>query len=250
MNLNKIEEYIITLFETTDNEMFYKESGINFDSKKEIKRIGYSTNLTLEVIEKAKEDGVDLIITHHDAWDFMYGLKDACLKKLEDYGISHYFNHLPLDDCSFGTNDSLTERLGLNTIERTHLEDGFYCGRVGEFKEEVSFKELVQRLEKILGEPVKAWKFNDRSIKRVGIVCGGGGLTPHVNEALEKNCDVYITGEKLLYTIQFAKFKKLNLIIGSHTFTELFGVENLVNKIKDKYSKLEIIKIEEERIYK
>lgn len=164
------------------------------------------------------------------------------------YNISHYFNHLPLDDCSFGTNDTLLEKLGLHIIERTHEEDGFYCGRIAEFREGVEFSVFVEKIEHLLDEPVRAWEFNDRTIKRVGLVCGGGGLTPDVKIAVEKNCDVYITGEKILYTIEYAKFKKLNLIIGSHTFTELFGIESLAQKVKKGFKDIEIIRLQEEHL--
>lgn len=39
--------------------------------------------------------------------------RDACIEKLAEYGISHYYNHLPLDDCDFGTNDSVLNKLDL-----------------------------------------------------------------------------------------------------------------------------------------
>ncbi|MBI9014687.1 MAG: Nif3-like dinuclear metal center hexameric protein [Clostridiales bacterium] len=211
MKLNKITDYILTLFDTTDNKEFHNESGVTFDSKKDIKRIGYCTNLTLHTIEEAKDRNIDLLITHHDAWDFVYGLKEACNEKLKEYQIAHYYNHLPLDDCEFGTNNSLVSKLGLKIIEKSHLEDGFYCGRIAEFENEISMKELVNRLEILLEEPVRAWQFNDKNIKRVGIVCGGGGLSPDVKEAIDKSCDVYITGEKVLYTIEYAEFKKIEL---------------------------------------
>jgi len=95
MELNKIEKYIISLFDTTENEHFYEESGITVESKKDIKKIGYCTNLTLKTIEEAKKNDVDLMITHHDAWEFMFRLKEACTEKLKDYQIAHYYVHLP-----------------------------------------------------------------------------------------------------------------------------------------------------------
>jgi len=248
MKLNKITDYILTLFDTTDNKEFHNESGVTVESINEIKKIGYCTNLTLQTIEEAKENNVDFLITHHDAWDFMYGLKEACNEKLQAYQIAHYYNHLPLDDCEFGTNNSLVNSLGLKVIEKSHLEDGFYCGRIAEFENEISMKELVKRLEKLLEEPVRAWQFNDRNIKRVGIVCGGGGYSTDVKVAVDKACDVYITGEKVLYTIEYAEFKKMNLIIGSHTFTELFGVESLAKKISQQFGDIEIIKIQEKHL--
>lgn len=248
MRLIELEEYIISLFDTSDNECFKEESGVTLRGTEDIKRIGYCTNLTLDTVEEARKNNVDLMITHHDAWDFIYGLKDACKEKLLEYNISHYFNHLPLDDCDFGTNNSLIKKLGLKIIEKSHEEDDFYCGRIAEFNEGITFGELVQRLEAILEEPVKAWKFNDRKIKRVGLVCGGGGLTTDVKEAVDKNCDVYITGEKTLYTVEYAQFSGINLIIGSHTFTEIFGVESLAKKIKNKYEDIEIIRLKEEHL--
>jgi len=248
MRLTEIEGFIVSLFESKDNEHFQEESGVTVRGKEVVRRIGYCTNLSLDTIEEGRKNKVDLIITHHDAWDLIFGLKDACRKKLMEYNMSHYFNHLPLDDCDFGTNNSLIEKLGLNIVEKTHKENGFFCGRIAEFKEEIEFEDLIKRLEVVLEEPVKGWKFKDGGVKRIGLVCGGGGLTPDVREAFEKNCDVYITGEKILYTIEYAKFVGMSLIIGSHTFTELFGVESLARKIADKYKDIEIIRLVEEHL--
>lgn len=248
MELREIEQYILSLFNTKDNEHFYEESGITVRGTEEVKKIGYCTNLTIDTIEEARKNDVDLIITHHDAWEFIYGLKEACKEKLLKYNISHYFNHLPLDDCDFGTNNSLIKKLGLEIIERTHEEDKFFCGRIAEFEKEITFNELVEKLENILEEPVQSWKFKDGRIKRVGLVCGGGGFTTDLREAVERNCDVYITGEKVLYTIEYAKFAGINLIVGSHTFTEVFGVESLAMKIKDKYKNIEVVRLKEEHL--
>ncbi len=248
MYLEELERYITNLFATSNNEHFDEESGFTVVPNKNIEKIGYCTNLTLDTVEEAKKNNVDLIITHHDAWEFMFGLKDACREKLRDYNISHYFNHLPLDDCDFGTNNSLLNELGLKIIEKNNKEKGFYCGRIAEFEEKITFDEFVQKLENLLQEPIDAWQFNNESIKRVGLVCGGGGLTTDVKLAVEKNCDVYITGEKILYTIEYAKFTQTNLIIGSHTFTEIFGVKSLVEKIKDEFTEVEIVRLKEEHL--
>ena len=64
-----------------------------------------------------------------------------------------------------------------------------------------------------------------------------------LEKQLRGNCDVYITGEKVLYTIEYAKLAGINLIVGSHTFTEVFGVESLAKKIKDKYKDIEIVRL-------
>jgi len=248
MNANQIVEVIRGYFNTTNNPKFNDESEMLHGEPGEITKIGYCTNLTLETIETAHNIGIDMMITHHDAWDFIYGLKEACIDKLKLYKMSHYYVHLPLDDSDFGTNDSLLKQLGLKQCERTHEFDGFYCGRVAEFDEPIPFAELVKKLEVVLEEPVRSWQFNDRLVKRVGLVCGGGGLTPEIQVAVDKACDVYITGERVLYTLEFAQFKELNLIIGSHTFTEIFGVASLVEKLSESIPGIQVEEIKERRL--
>lgn len=248
MRLADVEEFIESLFDTKSNDLFDRESGVTARGAEEIKRIGYCTNLTLDTVEEAVRNDVNLMVTHHDAWDSMFGLKEACRERLLEAGISHYFNHLPLDDCDFGTNNSLAERLGLRVVEKSHLEDGFHCGRLTEFGEAVTFECLVGRLESILEEPVQAWKSRRSPIRRVGLVCGGGGSTPDVREAFEKGCDAYITGERTLYTIEYARFVGMDLIIGSHTFTEVFGVESLAKIIEQGFRGTEIVRLTEDHL--
>ncbi len=247
-NLNEIIEYVHTLFRTKDLNEYQNECGITFDSKEPVKVIAYCTNITPETVEKAHDVGADLLITHHDAWDFIYDMKETCLHKLKDYGISHFFSHLPLDDAPFGTNSSLLKVIGANEISKHAVYDGFACGALGEFDQPIQFSEMINKLQSKMKEPVLAWKNHDRAIKKVYTVCGGGSNTEFVKEAIDLDADVYITGEKVLYTLQYAKDQKINLVIGSHTFTEVFGVMSLVDLIKKQFPKVDIFLIEEDHI--
>lgn len=92
------------------------------------------------------------------------------------------------------------------------------------------------------------WQNNKRLVKSVYVVCGAGFITDLMKEAVDLDADVYIRGEKILYTLQFAKQASLNLIIGSHTFIEIFGVESLPELIKQRFNNLTIIPIQEERL--
>lgn len=246
MEVSYIVEKIDNLFNVASMQIYSSESGITYNANKKVKKIGYCVNLTLDTIEEARIQGVEMMLTHHHAWDEIYGLKDACMEKLSEYGVSHYYNHLPLDDCDFGTNDSLLKKLNLESSKRTHQWEGLYFGRIAEYDESIEFSELVKTLENILAEPVKSWNFNNKKVKRVGLVCGNGGTTTCLKEAVENKCDVYITGECNLYTIQYAKFKGINLIIGSHTFTELFGIQSLALKLNENIKELEVVKLNEE----
>jgi dinuclear metal center YbgI/SA1388 family protein len=225
------------------------EYGFNNPVSKNITRVGYATNLSIEVAKRAAEKELHLLITHHDAWDFLFGLKEQCLKLLEEQGIAHFYMHLPLDFAEFGTCNSLLREIGASQIvQQTQYIDGKEIIGIGEFREAVTFEELVDLIEGRLGEKVGAWRNSDALIKRVGVITGAGNSTELLRQAKEAECDVYITGEKTLYSLQYAKFIGLNLIVGSHTFTEIFGVKSLAAKLKEEFEDIEVIYLEEEHL--
>ncbi len=242
--LKKIKEYIDGVFLTSGTAIYQDESGVLHDSKTNIKRLAYSVNLTLPIIEKAKEMKVDLIISHHQAWEELYGLKEACIDKLGEYKISHYYNHLALDDCEFGTNDSFLKLLDVNLIEKTNEWQGLKFGRIAEFKNEMVIYDLEKLLNSFLSKSVEVYKFNNKNIKRLGLICGNGAPTECMKEFYDKGCDLYITGEKSLSTVQYAEFRNSNLIICDHSAMEIFGVEELAKKVARKFD-LELIQIKE-----
>lgn len=214
-----------------------------------IQRIGYTTNLTPEVIRQAVSLGADLIVTHHDAWSFLYGMKEECHELLRKYGVHHFFVHLPLDYADFGTCPSLLRALGIDRIVQPsiHHEARSIPG-IGEFHVPLSLEELKHRMDLVLEEEVRMWKHSNKPIQRVGLVTGAGNSTFSMRDALEAGCDVYITGEKTLYTIQYAQYIGMNLIVGSHTFTEIFGVRSLISKIRELFPSIETIELKEAHV--
>ena len=249
MNHSEFQQTIYTLFGQDILDKFPDEWGLTTQGRESITRVGYATNLTPETAIAARDAGVELLITHHDAWPFIYGMKEACVRILQEANISHFFIHLPLDDADFGTNASLAERLGGRIVDRTHrCEEQFFCGRVVEFQPPISFSELVQRTENLLDEPVKHWQHHNRLISRLCIVTGGGTMTSEVKEAVDQHCDAYLTGEKTLYTVEYARLVGINLLVGSHTFTEIFGVAGLAQQLLQHHPSLTVLQIAEEHI--
>ncbi|WP_409299413.1 Nif3-like dinuclear metal center hexameric protein [Peribacillus sp. SCS-26] len=246
MNINEFKQTITSLFGNEMLEEFHDDYGFTHKASRPIYKAGYSTNLSLEVIEKAALKKADLIITHHDAWDFIYGLREECVKRLKDYGISHFWIHGPLDYADFGTCTSLMTRLGADSILKySSYENGDDPG-VAEFKDPVSFQALTERMRSALNEPVRAWKHHDRPVKRIGVLTGAGHSTDYIKFALDEGCDTYITGEATLYTVQYVQFAGINLLAGSHTFTEVFGVESLARRVRQLHPEIEIFELEEE----
>lgn len=248
MKTKDIIERLEKMFPTSGTEGFDSETGLTHDAGKAVSKIGYTTNLTPDVIEKAKAMGVDLILTHHDAWKFIYGIKEKCMEMLKAYGISHYYVHLPLDDADFGTNSALAERLGFKVTKKMNDCEGFKCGVLAEIEDGISLKVFVERAEKLMGEKVQTWQFNDRLIKRIHIICGAGFITTDMKEGVDEGVDLYMTGERILYTVEYAQLHEVNLVVGSHTFVELPGVESMVMKLVEQLNGIEACLIEERHI--
>lgn len=245
MNLEQFQKSIEKLFDKRLLESFDDDYGFTNKSNNAISRIGYSTNLSIEVIEQAANNNIDLLVTHHDAWDFIFGLREACVKKLKEYNISHFWIHGPLDYVEFGTATSLMNAIGMDEIVKFSIFDENEYPGIGEFSNPMEFSVLVERMEKQLNEPIRCWKNNNKLVKKVGVLTGAGNSTNHIKTAAEEGCDTYITGEATLYSIQYAQFAGINLVVGSHTFTEIFGVESLVKKIQDLNDGITIVRLEE-----
>lgn len=250
MELAQFRAYIEELFgqlliDFKENE----EYGYCNFSAASYKKIGYATNITPEVVSQAAEQQVDLILTHHDAWDFVYGMKEQCVELLEAHHIAHFYVHLPLDYAEFGTCNSLLRLLGVSTlIQQSQYVNGSSTIGIGELPAPLAFDNIVEIMRELLGENVYFLRNNDKPISRIGMITGAGNGTNQLKEAMTSNCDVYITGEKTLYTAQYAKFIGMNLIVGSHTFTEIFGVRSLAEMLRDRFEDIEIVQLYEEHI--
>jgi putative NIF3 family GTP cyclohydrolase 1 type 2 len=246
VNLRECTEAIRSMFNPAT--IVPGEFGVTGDWNTVINKIGYATNLTPETVALAAEYRVDLIVTHHDAWDFVFGMKEACLDMLTQSGIAHIFAHLPLDAAEFGTANALAHVLGAQVMGRCATYDGFQCGVLSSFEHPVEFFDFISHAESVCEEKVRFWRNNQQQVQRIGIVPGAGILTSYIKECVEHNCDLYLTGEKNLFTVQYAAQAGINLVVGSHTFTEVFGVEELVNRFVANHPEIKSVRLNESHI--
>jgi putative NIF3 family GTP cyclohydrolase 1 type 2 len=254
MTFPELVEQIRACFGPVRVEDHPTEFGFTDHSAGAIARVGYATNLDPLTVAAAVEADVDALLTHHDAWDFLFELRDQAYARLEETSISHVFVHLPLDAAPFGTSVTLGERIGLEMTASFAEEDGFLCGRAGSyptpvaFAEEdgflcgragsyptpVAFAEIVARLRRATGAGLRAWPFGPPNAQTVGITTGGGSLCNLLREAIDLGCDTYVTGESNVYLVQYARNRGVNLIVGTHTHTEFPGVERLSELLAEK----------------
>ena len=191
------------------------------------RKVGFATTLTPAIIRQAVDKDIDLLVTHHDAWEFMLEERLTSIELLAQHQISHIWCHTPLDVVNFGTAATLLTITGCKVIKTIAKGDG----RIGELPKPLPLSELIKLLDAQLSEsPCRVHDAN-RLVARIACVPGAGARTAYLAEALEHEIDLYLTGETSLYLLEYASFHNINVLIYSHNYTEIFGTQNLANKI-------------------
>ena len=203
--------------------------------------IGFATTLTPAVIRQAIAKKINLLVTHHDAWDFMLEERGAAHDLLARHKISQIWCHAPLDAADFGTSAALLDALGCRLIGT--IAEGY--GRVGELPKPVPLAGVIELLDdQLLEEPCRKYVAN-RLVTRIGCVTGAGSSIAYLAEALDFDIDLFITGETSLYLLEYASFRNVSVLIYSHNYTEIPGTQNLANRIAAQLGIKNMIRLEE-----
>jgi putative NIF3 family GTP cyclohydrolase 1 type 2 len=208
-----------------------KEWGIVGDCETP-KLLAYATTLTPDVVEDASQNNVNVIITHHAAWDFMYEQKEKAEQLLKKYKITNVWCHLPLDKADFGTAVSLLSLLNCEPFAKLNNGEG----RMSKTTSTQTFDEIKSILNKKLSE-VPAREYDAKiKIKNIATLTGAGTFTNYLKEALKHEVDLFITGETSLYLLEYAKYHNVSVLIYSHNYTEVFGVKALAKRFSQELS--------------
>lgn len=203
--------------------------------------IAYATTLTPAVIHQAAERGVHLLVTHHNAWEFMREERQVCQDLLAQHQISHVWCHAPLDRSDFGTSAALLDRVACKIVARFADEDG----RVGELPQPMSLSAIREVLDEQLSESPCRLHDAGRLIKCIACVPGAGANTACLSEALPYGVDLYLTGETSLYLLEYASFHNVSVLIYSHNYTEIFGIQNLAERVATRLGIQSIFRLQE-----
>ncbi len=222
------------------------------DENAGVSRIIVALDCRDEVINEATDKKADMIITHHP---FIFkGIKNMDYKtpiakkiaKAVKNDLIIYSAHTNLDIAEGGTNTTLAKILGLESTEGLLPvgENGF-LGKVGYLKNDMTFKEFALFVKERLGADSLSINgdFN-RNVKKVGLCTGKGCDTDLLLAAVEKGCDVYISGDIGYHDAQNAEDMGLCIIDGTHYLTEVIVVPEICRYIKNKFDAVEVMESE------
>jgi dinuclear metal center YbgI/SA1388 family protein len=219
------------------------------------------------VRKAGKEKVDFLIVHHGLFWGSSALDRKIRLKRIREakrLGVAIYSSHLPLDaHPELGNSIGLLRALGLGNskrkpfgvamgraigwkvdVDRWKLRDlvnrvallrSGHAGRVGSFAGLVKIRILdlgfrIRDLRRNKGEKVRRWEglkvieAGPKICRRIGIVTGGFG---DLDQVVKAGLDTLITGEADYPTEVKARELGINLVLGGHRETEVFGVRAL-----------------------
>ncbi|MCL2873954.1 MAG: Nif3-like dinuclear metal center hexameric protein [Defluviitaleaceae bacterium] len=219
-----------------------------------ISKVLVALELTNDVLDEAIEVKANLIVAHHPIMrnpikrvtdETLLGQKIIKLIKNE---ISLFVAHTNLDAAPGGVNDALFEILGLSNQEPLMiLPHAGRCehiasdskispsmGRIGELLAPMKTSELAAIVKKRLNlNTVNYVGDANKIISKVGICTGSGSSIDFIESAIEKGCDVLISGDVTHHNAQTALELGIVLIDGTHYATEAIITDVIADKIKE-----------------
>lgn len=199
--------------------------------ERETGRLALVLDASPEALDEAVRKGCNTLITHHPIIFTPISQVDtsqlagATIARAIKHDISIISFHTNWDKS--GLNDALADLLGLRDTVR--FPSGF--GAAGELKDEISAKELSEKLKSSWGlSRVVLHNFGGNIIRRVAICGGSGGEL--WSEALSQKADIYITSEVKLHIRLAARAAGLCIMEADHAEMERTSLTALAKLIE------------------
>ncbi|MGB5823962.1 MAG: Nif3-like dinuclear metal center hexameric protein [Proteocatella sp.] len=249
MRLKQIAEILDSKLNKSIAESWDNVGLLVGDTYSDVKKILLSLELSKSVLEMAKSENVDLIITHHPA--IFSGMKrivnnsnDNLIFQLISNNISLYSAHTNFDALENGLNDYVANLLGGKNVMmvKTADEETGIC-RVFDI-EKIKIADFLDHIKSILEIASLRFVGNlDQEITKAAVVTGSG--SEYIDLAAAHGAQILITGDlKYHYALEL-KEKGYNIVDAGHFETEKIFPEVMEMFIKNniqELSKIEIIK--------
>lgn len=217
-------------------------NGLQLENSGEIMRLAAAVDARTATVQAATKLGTGtLLLVHHGlfwggAQPFTGNLYRLA-KTAFAADLALYSAHLPLDvHREVGNNAGLCAALGFHPGVAEPFFDfkGTAVGLRVELDVPLAREELVTRLEKAVGGPVRVCPGGPLEVRRVGIITGGAGNEARA-VAAAGGIDTFITGEGAHWTHALADELGLNVLYGGHYATETFGVKALAAHLAERF---------------
>ncbi len=256
MNKKELIKYLDEYLKIAD----YKDdskNGLQIDSNKdEIKKIGFAVDANTYIFNKAVEEWVDMVLSHHGLFwwyeQVLVWLPYERAKIMLDNNICSYASHLPLDaHPEVGNNIGLL-RAFINIFwirEWDYKIENFWEYKWNtiwfwlKLKNKLHISNLVTPYAEQMQLLKRLYNFwNNTYFTSIAFV--SGGALSEVNESKEKGYDIFVTWEWAHHEMTMAKELKQTVLIWGHYETEKIWPKLLAYHLRDKFG-IEIVYLDE-----
>ena len=176
----------------------YGPNGLQVEGRAEISCIATAATASLAACKAAVTGGADALLVHHGllwgACEPVTGMLRQRLGVLLGGDCSLVAYHLPLDaHPEVGNNAVALRLLGAAIVSPFAEHKGSDIGLIGDLPLALSPEACSELLTRTFAHPVLTCPGDGRSIRRIGVVTGGG--QDHLTDAATAGCDALITGE-------------------------------------------------------
>jgi dinuclear metal center YbgI/SA1388 family protein len=236
-SLSEIVSYIDRFLRVRDVGDWDKAlNGLQIENSGRVTRIGAAVDVSTRVLTEARKRGVDFLIVHHGLfWPGLQPIQGALRRQLRiafENDVALYGAHLPLDiHPKVGNNAQFVAALGLKSAQPFLEEKGQPVGL--KVRATLPPTELVRKLRKALNGPVNVFDFGPKQTRAIGVVTGAAGS--EIYRVAEEGIDTFITGEAPHWAAVAAEELGMNLLLGGHYATEVFGVKALATHLSKRF---------------
>lgn len=230
-------EYMAPVYDFLTENFKARSMGLVCDFAEEITKVYSAVFPTDKILQQIIDSGTTdamLFVHHPSIWDIrttpvFKQMNPALVKKLQERRISIYNLHVPLDNYSeYSTSKTLADALDIEVIKPFIPYRGGLAGVIGK-TECKTVEELNDVFSKAVGHKTKLYLYGDSAINgNIGIAAGGGNAIETVNELIDNNIKVLITGITVNNDIssevhRCEKANGINVLGGTHYSTEKFA---------------------------
>ncbi|MBN2016115.1 Nif3-like dinuclear metal center hexameric protein [Candidatus Dojkabacteria bacterium] len=215
-------------------------NGLQVNGNEDIEKIVFGVTASEEFFKLAKKSNCEAVVVHHGIrmpdsphYQKFFQRRYGYLIRND---ISLFGYHFLLDSHpEIGHNALILKYLGIRTKKELSAQ-GANWGWYGKSKKVESLVMIASKCEKLFKRKPTVYDFGESKIKTVGAISGGGSLYGRdLQNLLDKEIDLYITGEVTEGVRELAREAEINIIAGGHYATERVGVLALMDKVKREF---------------
>lgn len=206
-------------------------NGLQVQGPHEVEKIVFGVSACMELFERARAAGADLICVHHGLlWgqlEPITGLLGERVKYLLTHQMGLAAYHLPLDKHpAIGHNACLLRALHAQDIRPFGRYHGVEIGYQGHVSPR-PLAQVVETLEAFCHSKAQVLAFGPDTVQSVGAVSGGAySLLP---QAVEQKLDVYVTGILDEPAYEWCREGHIHCVALGHYASEKCGVRALMD---------------------